>query len=55
VDAAIVYASSAPGLVAGILQINARIPETVSSGSAVAVDLFIGGGRSQPGVSIAIR
>jgi uncharacterized protein (TIGR03437 family) len=52
-DAAIVFAGSAPGY-AGLLQINARIPESARSGAA-PVEVAIGSGKSQPGVTIAVR
>jgi uncharacterized protein (TIGR03437 family) len=52
-NAEILYAGSAPGLVAGVLQANVRIPETVPIGSAVPLLLWSGGAQSQPGVTIA--
>ena len=53
-SADVVYAGNAPGLVAGALQVNARIPDNVGSG-AVGVVLAIGGIPSLPGVTLAIR
>jgi uncharacterized protein (TIGR03437 family) len=53
-NADILYAGSAPGLVAGVLQVNVRIPQvaaTVRTGSLV---LRSGGAQSQPGVTVAI-
>ncbi len=50
----VLYAGNAPGLVAGALQVNARIPASVSSG-AVSVVLSIGDVPSQPGVTLAVR
>jgi uncharacterized protein (TIGR03437 family) len=53
-QAQVQYAGSAPGLVAGALQVNAVIPEDTPSGPA-AVVLTIGNSSSQPGVTIAVR
>lgn len=48
------YAGAAPGLVAGVMQVNARIPNGVSSG-AVAVLLQVGDQTSQTGVTLNVR
>jgi uncharacterized protein (TIGR03437 family) len=53
-QAAVVDADSAPGFVAGVLRVKARIPETVSPGAAVPITLVIGQARSQEGVTIAV-
>jgi uncharacterized protein (TIGR03437 family) len=53
-SADVLYAGNAPGLVAGALQVNARIPQNVSSGAASVV-LTIGGVESQSGVTLAVR
>ncbi len=57
--AEVLYAGGAPGLVAGVLQVNVRIPSGVRSGAAIPVTI---GGREGPGgpelserVTIAIR
>lgn len=50
----VIYAGNAPGLVAGALQVNARIPEKINSG-LVSVLLSIGGIPSQSGVTLAVR
>ncbi len=52
--ASILYAGSAPGLAAGSLQVNVRIPDNVNPGAAKVV-LSAGGFLSQPGVTLAIR
>ncbi len=49
------YAGSAPGNVAGLLQVNARIPTPVQPGPAVPLAVVMGGRSSQPGVTIAVR
>ncbi len=54
-NAVVEYAGAAPTLVAGVLQINARIPERVASGNAIPVVIKIGEHSSPPGVTLAIR
>jgi uncharacterized protein (TIGR03437 family) len=49
------YAGPAPGLVEGILQINAVIPPGVRSGTNVPVLIEINGVASQPGVTLAVK
>ena len=53
--AEVLYAGAAPGLVVGLLQVNARVPANVASGSAVPVILTIGTASSPPGVTLAVR
>jgi uncharacterized protein (TIGR03437 family) len=52
--AEVLYAGPAPGLVEGVLQVNARIPASSSRGS-VDVSIAAGMFRSQSGVTVAIR
>jgi uncharacterized protein (TIGR03437 family) len=52
--APVTYAGTAPGEVAGFLQVNAQIPTGLSSGS-VPVVLTIGGVSSRSGVTIAVK
>ncbi|HYP14552.1 MAG TPA: hypothetical protein VEQ63_11565, partial [Bryobacteraceae bacterium] len=54
-DADILYAGAVAGEVAGLLQINARIPMSAPSGAEVPITLTVGGATSPPGVTIAIR
>ena len=54
-EAEMFYAGGAPGLVAGLLQVNARVPEGVSPGNSVPVVLRVGVTESQPGVTVAIQ
>jgi uncharacterized protein (TIGR03437 family) len=51
------YSGSAPGEIAGILQVNFVIPQAcaTSTGPAVPLVLFIGGNKSQPNLTIAIQ
>jgi uncharacterized protein (TIGR03437 family) len=53
--AAVRYAGSAPGEIAGLLQVNAVIPQGVGPGSAVPVTLKIGENASQAGVTMAVK
>ena len=39
----VAYAGAAPGLVAGVLQVNVKIPDNAPTGDAVPVTLSIGG------------
>lgn len=52
--AEILYAGAAPGLVAGVFQINARISPEVASGN-VPVVVTIGSAASQSGLTVAVR
>jgi uncharacterized protein (TIGR03437 family) len=51
--APVVYAGGAPGEVAGVMQINARIPLGIAGNSAPVV-VQVGAASSQPGVTIAV-
>jgi uncharacterized protein (TIGR03437 family) len=52
--ASILYAGAAPGMVAGAMQINVRIPDGVRSGQ-VPVVVSVGGNSSQSGVTLTVR
>ncbi len=52
--ATVQYAGGAPGLVAGVMQINVQIPSGVTPGSAVPVVVQVGTVTSQSGVTIAV-
>jgi uncharacterized protein (TIGR03437 family) len=49
------YAGSAPGEIAGLLQVNAVVPQGVGPGSVVPVTVSVGGIASQAGVRIAVK
>jgi uncharacterized protein (TIGR03437 family) len=49
------YAGGAPGLVAGLMQINVQIPSGIQTGNPVPVVVQVGSVSSQPGVTIAVR
>lgn len=55
VDAVVQYAGEAPGLVTGVLQVNAVVPAAVRPGSQVPVILMLGNFSSQFGVSMAVK
>ncbi|HLG94852.1 MAG TPA: FG-GAP-like repeat-containing protein [Bryobacteraceae bacterium] len=52
--AQVLYAGAAPGLVSGVLQINARVPDASNSGAASVV-LQVGAALSQPGVTLSVQ
>jgi uncharacterized protein (TIGR03437 family) len=49
------YAGPAPGEIAGLMQINVRLPLGLQTGSAVPVEIFVGPSISQSHVIIAVR
>jgi uncharacterized protein (TIGR03437 family) len=53
-NAAVLYAGPAPGLIAGLGQINIRIPTTIGAGAASVV-VLANGIPSQPGVTLSVR
>ncbi len=53
-DAEILYAGPAPGLVSGVLQINARVPVSVLGGPQTPLSFTAGQARSPAGVTIAV-
>jgi uncharacterized protein (TIGR03437 family) len=55
VPARVTYAGIAPGLITGMLQINAVVPEDAPTGANVSVDITVGNAASQAGVTVAIR
>ncbi len=55
VPATVPYAGAAPGNIAGLMQINAKIPDGVPPGSAVAVQISIGTSLSKSGATLAVR
>lgn len=53
-NAKVLYAGGAPGLVEGVLQINAQIPESVGPGE-VPVVVTIGQASSPTGVTVSVK
>jgi len=54
-DAQVQYAGAAPGIVAGVIQVNIAVPAGARSGPADAIVLTIGGQTSQIGATIAVQ
>jgi uncharacterized protein (TIGR03437 family) len=48
------YAGAAPGQVAGLFQVNARIPDDAASGE-VPIQVQVGGASSQPGITLVVK
>lgn len=53
-DADVIYAGAAPGLVAGVLQVNLRVPLEISGGD-IPVQIRVGNVSSRPGVTVSLR
>jgi uncharacterized protein (TIGR03437 family) len=54
-EARVAYAGAAPGMVAGVLQVNCVVPLDSPSGYAVPIVLSVGTTSSQAGVTLAIK
>jgi uncharacterized protein (TIGR03437 family) len=54
IPATVQYAGSAPGQVAGLMQMNVQIPKGVQPGGYVPVVLQVGDRTSSPAVWIAV-
>lgn len=54
-EAEVLYAGSAPFLVSGVLQVNAKVPAGVTPGPAVPIELIVGDTASASGVTVAVR
>jgi uncharacterized protein (TIGR03437 family) len=55
VSAIVEYAGPAPGEVAGMVQVNAVVPENAPTGSAVPIVLEAAGQQSQATATIAVQ
>ena len=53
-DAEVLYAGAAPGLVAGVFQINVKIPEGLTPGPQPVV-VQVGTASSSPEVTVAVQ
>ena len=53
--AKVLYAGAAPYLIAGAMQINARLPAASPAGTPLSVRLNVGGHFSQDGVNVVVR
>jgi uncharacterized protein (TIGR03437 family) len=54
-QAEVQYAGAAPELVAGMLQVNARIPAGIAAGPSVPLLLTVDGIKSQTGITLAVQ
>ena len=52
--AMVLYAGAAPGLVAGVMQVNVLVPENINTG-AVPVVLQVGSASSQSGITLSVQ
>jgi uncharacterized protein (TIGR03437 family) len=55
IPATVSYAGAAPGMIAGVLQVNCIVPADVAPGASVPVTLQIGGASSQANLTMAIK
>jgi uncharacterized protein (TIGR03437 family) len=55
VPAEVLYAGAAPGLIAGVVQINVHVPEELSHNPVAAIALQMGSFTTQSGVTLAIQ
>lgn len=55
VGADVLYAGAAPGLVAGVVQINVRVPGGVATNSTASLALGIGSYTAQSGVTVSVQ
>jgi uncharacterized protein (TIGR03437 family) len=51
----VTYYGAAPGLVGGMLQVNARVPADVVRGQMLPIQLLVGGATSQQNVFLSTR
>ncbi len=54
-DAEVLYAGAAPTFVAGLMQVNARIPAGTPASSSVPLLLTVGAATSQTGITVAVK
>ena len=52
--ASVNFAGGAPGLVAGVIQVNVQVPSGISAGAAVPVVVTVGTSNTQSGITIAV-
>ena len=53
-NAEVLYAGAAPYMVAGVIQINARIPTDIPAGNAEVI-VTAGSNTSQKGITLAVK
>jgi uncharacterized protein (TIGR03437 family) len=52
VEAEVIYAGAAPGLTAGVMQVNARVPADLAQLGAVGIELIVG--ERSSGTSVVV-
>lgn len=55
VAAQVLYAGAAPGLVAGVIQINVRLPAGVNLNPAALISLTVGSTAIAPGITVSVQ
>jgi uncharacterized protein (TIGR03437 family) len=55
VGADVLYAGAVPGLLAGVVQINVRVPGGVATDAAASLVLSIGSSTAQAGVTVSVQ
>ena len=54
VQAPVLYAGAAPGLLEGLCQVNAQVPEGAPLGSEIRLEVRVGGTPTRPGPTVAL-
>ena len=54
-DGQVLYAGAAPGIIAGVIQVNCVIPADIPAGPTVPIVMNVGTASSQAGVTLAIK
>ncbi len=54
-SAEVLYAGAAPGMISGVMQVNARVPAALVASNAVPVVLSVGGIASQDKATMAVK
>ncbi len=54
-SATVLYQGAAPGLVAGVSQINVQVPSNITAGPSVPITIAAGGKQSQNSVTVAVK
>jgi len=55
VPAEVTYAGAAPGLIAGVAQINVRVPKGLAPTPSAPILLSVGGVTTAAGVTVALK
>jgi uncharacterized protein (TIGR03437 family) len=55
VPATVYYAGSAPGIIAGVMQVNVQIPQSAPTGGSVPMLIYVGNSSTQANVTVAVR